>query len=435
MSSSHRFVNTIRLLGAISLSMILNGCDSDDATTQVPLTVTIQSSVTEGIGPLDVTFDVSGAGIEIFGATWDFGDGETAETAGSASILHTFLNGGEYTVFASVRSNLVSTRFDVPTITVMVLPAVNLIVSSFAIDTEVTPGGFGTVSAIIQNIGNDTLEFFDEDRPIHVGYFLSTDNNITVDDIYIGDTSIFIGDSFTQSDVSFGFESLSPGENYQYDHQLAVKGNIPGGTYFTGAIVDYIDEFDWYTFPRATDTLEFTFPGHAIISESNEDDNVRVLPAHQVTVIGPVCVDDTFEPDDGSAAATAIMVGVTQTHNFCFDNSDWLQFDAVQGSVYKITTSSLGAETDTQLILYDLDGSSILLFHDNGGTPNEITETLDLESGFPLIPASEIVWETQVTGTYFIKVRTTACDEDLDNHCMFSPDGVGLATEYNITLQ
>ena len=116
---------------------------------------------------------------------------------------------------------------------------------------------------------------------------------------------------------------------------------------------------------------------YAIISESNEDDNVRVLPAHQVTVIGPACVDDTFEPDDGSAAARTITVGVTQTHNFCFDNSDWLQFDAVQGSVYKITTSSLGVEADTQLILYDLDGSSILLFHDNGGTPIEITETLD----------------------------------------------------------
>jgi len=435
MSSSHRFVNTICLLGAISLSMILNGCDSDDATTRVPLTVTIQSSVTEGVGPLSVVFDVSGAGIEIFGATWDFGDGETAVTAGSSSISHTFLNAGEFTVFASVRSSSLSTRSDVPTIEIIVLPNINLIVSSFAIDTEVTPGGLETVSAIIQNIGTDTLEFDLGGGLIRVGYYLSTDNNITVDDIYIGDTSIFIGDSFTQSDVSFGFESLSPGENYQYDHQLAVKGNIPGGRYFTGAIVDYIDEFDWYTFPRATDTNEFIFPGHAIIPESNEDDNVRVLPAHQVTVTGPVCVDDTFEPDDGSAAARTITVGVTQTHNFCFDNSDWLQFDAVQGSVYKITTSSLGAETDTQLILYDRDGSSILLFHDNGGTPNEITKTLDLLSGFPLIPASEIVWETQVTGTYFIKVRTTACDEDLDKHCASSPDGVGLATEYNITLQ
>jgi len=399
--------------------------------------VTIQSSETEGIGPLDVTFDVSGAGIEIFGATWDFGDGETAETAGSASILHTFLNGGEYTVFASVRSNLVSTRFDVPTITVIVLPNVNLIVSSFAIDTEVTPGGLETVSAIIQNIGTDTLEFVGPGGLIRVGYYLSTDDTITVDDIFIGDTSILLGNFFSPGDfdITSSVQSLSPGGSYQYDHQLAVKNNIPGGTYFAGAIVDYIDEFDWYTFPRATDTEEFNFPVRVTISESNENDNVRVLTAHQVTVAGPACVDDMFEPDDSSAAARAIMVGVTQTHNFCFDNSDWLQFDAVQGSVYKITTSSLGAETDTQLILYDLDGSSILLFHDNGGTPNEITETLDLESGFPLIPASEIVWETQVTGTYFIKVRTTACDEDLDNHCMFSPDGVGLATEYNITLQ
>ncbi len=436
MSGSHSFVNTAYLLGAISLSMILNGCDSDEATVQAPMAVRIGSSVTEGVGPLSVTFDVSGAGIEIFRATWDFGDGETAQTVGSASILHTFLNAGEYTVSASVRSNSLSARSDVPTITVIVLPNVNLIVSSFAIDTEVTPGGLETVSAIIQNIGTDTLEF-GLGGLIRVGYYLSTDDTITVDDIFIGDTSILLGDFFSPGDfgATFSVQSLSPGENYQYDHQLAVKGNIPGGTYFTGAIVDYIDEFDWYTFPRGTDTEEFIFPAHVIISESNEDDNVRVLPAHQVTVIAPTCVDDPFEPDDGSAAARTITVGVTQTHNFCFDNSDWLQFDAVQGSVYKITTSSLGVEADTQLILYDLDGSSILLFHDNGGTPIEITETLDLESGFPPIPASEIVWETQVTGTYFIKVRTTACDEDLDNHCVLSPDGVGLATEYNITLQ
>ena len=333
---------------------------------------------------------------------------------------------------------------------------VNLIVSSFAIDTEVTPGDWETVSAIIQNIGTDPLE---GSGHIDIGYYLSTDNVITVDDIYIGDTSVAIGDSFTQSDVSFGFESLSPGENYQYDHQLAVKGNVAPGTYFAGAIVDYIDEYDWYTFPRATDSKEFAFPVHVTVAETNETDNVRLLLAHQVTVNAPVCAEDAFEPDNSSATATPISVGQTHVHNFCRDNSDWLQFDAIQGNVYKISTEVLGLETDTQLILYDRDGSSILLFHDNIGNddddetsppsdcpPRQDNDTVDLECGWPAIPRSEIVWETQATGTYFIKVRTTTCDEDKDKFCetltfafspegFGSPDGVGLDTEYSVTLQ
>jgi hypothetical protein len=672
------------------------------------------------------------------------------------------------------------------------IPDVNLVVSSFAIDAETTPGGQETVSAIIQNIGTETLE---GSGHIDVGYYLSTDDNITVDDIYIGDTSIVIGDSFASSDVSFGFELLSPGQNYQYNHQLSIKGNIPAGSYFAGAIVDYIDEYDWYTFPQATDSMEFAFPTHVVVTETNEEDNVRLLPLHQVavtldsneptattffttdgtnpvtsltalpyvepflltadatvrtyatavgsldspessasfiiaadsgqlaapaispsafagsvtvalgsseptatiffttdgtdpvtsataqtyvtafsltvdatvrayatapglldsaessasfvinaggggtvflqdggadgivsinassfatriaqgghswddvtpaghqgtaalqalpnidaaintgfetqspradyqvefnrtglhyvwirgsaasgrddslhvgldgaaqpdsdritgfgssldwsnqtldvvvasidvpatgmhtinvwmredgtvydkllltsnpgfvpsgtgplespqrrlilaaptispnggtfagavTVTAPVCVDDPFEADDSSETATIINVGETQVHNFCYDNSDWLQFDAIQGSVYKITTSLLDAEADTQLILYDTDGDSILLFHDNidhnriagffscPAGSNDFT--VDLECGTPINPASEIVWETQVTGTYFIKVRATTCDEDLDPHCSVSPDGVGLNTGYSVTLQ
>ena len=348
---------------------------------------------------------------------------------------------------------------------------VNLVVASFAMDTEITPvnpdnpGDWETVSAIIQNIGTTPLE---GSGHIDIGYFLSTDDNITVDDIYLGDTSVFIGDSFTQSDVAFGFELLSPGENYQYDHQLAVPDNIAPDTYYVGAIVDYIEEYRWYTFPRATDTKEFAFPSHVTVAEANETDNVRLLTAHQVTVTAPIdCVDDAFEPDSLSASATPIALGEIQNHNFCRDNSDWLQFDAVQGGVYKISTHLVGldaTETDTQLILYDRDGSSILLFHDNIGNdddddatnpptcpPFQENNTVDLACGWPIRPRSEIVWEAQESGTYFVKVRTTSCDEDLDDFCettppvigpnadfitpFGSPDGPGLHTEYIITLQ
>lgn len=63
-----------------------------------------------------------------------------------------------------------------------------------------------------------------------------------------------------------------------------------------------------------------------------------------------------------------------------------------------------------------------------------------------MMPRSEIVWESQATGTYFVKVRVTSCDEDKDAFCeslrpsnlvngVGSPDGAGLDTEYTITLQ
>ncbi len=449
MSSNYPFVKFIRFLCWISLAVLLVGCDSDGGDTSS--TVTITPDVVNGIAPLDVIFNVSGANVAT-SLDWDYGDGDTEGTIGSSPVLHTFDTPGDFIV--SVRVGTIGLLSPVPQfeigITVLPDPAsgpsginpelqdINLIITSFAIDTELTPGSFETVSAIIQNIDSGTLV---GSGHIDVGYYLSTDNEITVDDIYIGDTSIAIGDSFTLSDVDFGFELLSPGGNYQYDHPLAVKGNLPAGTYFVGAIVDYIDYYDWYTFPRSSDTLEFEFEVHVVVAETNEEDNVRLLPAHQVTVTAPACIDDAFEPDNSSPTAMAITVGETQMHNFCHDNSDWLRFDAVQGSVYKITTSALAAEADTQLILYDRDGSSILLFNDNIlNVPVIIVGcgtlySVDLVCGTHPNPESEIVWEAQETGTYFIKVRVTTCDEDKDLHCSFSPDGVGLDTGYDVTLQ
>ena len=122
-----------------------------------------------------------------------------------------------------------------------------------------------------------------------------------------------------------------------------------------------------------------------------------------------------------------------------------LPADDVEGTA---TVNSTSSEVDTQLFLYDRDATSILLFQDNiGDEPSDIA-TVDLLEGWPVrTPDSEIVWEAEFTGTYYIKVRTTTCDEDLDEHCNdvdvppedprynTSPDGVGLNTEYTISLE
>ena len=452
-------LKTIGLSCVLLLTLFITGCNDDDDNDSTEVTVT--ASRTEGIAPVTVSFDVQGIDdADINSISWDFGDGTGASTSylsDSYDVSHTYTTTGTHTVTAIVYAwgGGVYTGLS----RVIVIPDVNLVVSSFAIDPEFTPCDIETVSAIIQNIGVMDLAGAGD---LHVGYYLSTDETITVDDIYIGDTTIIVGDYFLQSEVPFGFELLSPSENYQYVHQLSTKCNIPGGTYYAGAFVDYLDEYHWYTFPRATDTDEYVFPKPSVVWESNEDDNIRVLPAFAVTVPNDECFDDIYDikGDDDSATATLILPGESQQHNFCFDNSDWLKFDAIQGRVYGISTKTdhqvVGGvnlsptEADTQLILYDRDASSILLFEDNKRV-FECTDihTVDLESGWPVCdPDSEIVWEAEFSGTYFIKVRTTTCDEDepFDPHCNgvspedliisnTSPDGVGLNTDYTVTFE
>ncbi|HEY5624531.1 MAG TPA: PKD domain-containing protein [Gammaproteobacteria bacterium] len=455
MSERNSITRTPSLCAVLAASMVLVACDSSDVPREFRVPeVTINPSEESGVVPFSVVFDVEASHVELFGGTWDFGDGNGTQSQGASAVAHTYTTPGEYEISAVFTADSVTIRTTVYTTMVFAFendgqggpiggdpedPDVNLVVSSFAIDREVTPGTPETISAIIQNLGPDILTgsgHFD------VGYYLSTDDVITVDDIYLGDTSIALGDAFLEGDVAFGFEQLGPLENYQFDHVLSVRGNIAPGTYYAGAIVDYLDEYHWYDFPRATDTLELEFPVHVTVPETDETDNIRVLTSHQVVVNAPACAEDAFEPDNGTTEATPLAPGVTQAHNFCRDNSDWYSFNAVAGNVYAIKTSSLGAEADTQLILYDTDGESILLFHDNIINVPLITNcgeiyTYDLECGPTLFEAlpSEIVWEAQVSGTYYIKARATTCDEDKDLHCAESPDGPGITTEYNITLE
>lgn len=452
----------------IQISLFLAGCSEGEVITSPDAgeVVSISASAQEGLRPLAVGFSISSVE-QLSNAFIHFGDGDSLDVSSSQDIFtHTYTDVGTFT--ATLTGQTSSGGFFTDSVDISVLGDVNLIVSSFAIDRTINvtdPINIETVSAIIQNIGSDALV---GPGAIEVGYFLSTDDVITVDDILIGDTTIEIGDSFTQSQVPFGFERLGPGDNYQFNVQLLIKRNIPTGTYYAGAIVDYIDYYDWYNFPRATDTLEYLFPLESRLSdkvyftESNENDNSRTLGAYQVTVNNALCKSDQYEDDDTSDQATPLTVGSSQAHNFCLDNSDWVKFEAVAGNVYKISTDSLGLETDTQLILYDRDGLSILIFDDNiggansGGDGNRFDfdnpapggtfledETYDLSIGWPTIPKSEIVWEAEFSGTYFVKIRTTTCDQNQDYYCdgdpsqgiEDSPDGVGLNTEYTISLQ
>jgi len=76
---------------------------------------------------------------------------------------------------------------------------------------------------------------------------------------------------------------------------------------------------------------------------------------------------DDYEEDDTYIQANPIPVdGTIQHHNFHKQNDeDWVSFPVKAGNVYTITTSNLIGVADTQLWLYDSDGTTLLDFNDD----------------------------------------------------------------------
>lgn len=434
----------------IIFSAVLAGCDDGDNGASA-IDIEFSASPLEGFAPLTVTLSTDNPQP---GMVWDFGD-DSAPVEDTRRLDHIFEIPGVYTVTLTAED--ASGNVYTASKEITAHASSNLVVSNFAISTTgsvaptttVTPFALNTVSATIQNIGTGSVTGSGE---LHVGYYLSRDQNITVDDIYIGDTTIVLGSNLLIPG-QFGVSQLGPQEEYSYNHQLAVKPNIPTGNYYAGAIVDYIDDYSWYDFPSATDTQEYSYPSHITVSETNEKDNVSaIIP---VTVASTACANDAYEGDNNPANATVLVEAVGQSHNLCFDNSDWFQFTATQGNIYKISVEVVdgtNGEVDPQVILYDQNARDILLFHDN----IDNFETVDLESGWctgdpdstpetHYCANADIVWQATSSGTYFLKVRTAACDEDKDDYCTdidpaattpnTSPDGVGNNTGYTITLR
>lgn len=392
----------------------------------------ISASVLEGYSPLTVEFtanDIPRSPAYL----WNFGDGSNSvsDADPAAPTSHTYKVPGVYTVKFQYEDWNGNTHILSKQITVHA--NVNLIISNFAIPKTITPGSDVTISATIQNVGTEPL-YLKGEKYLHVGYYLSEDETITADDILIGDTTIVLGSNELTPGL-YGISDLGPQETYTYNHQLHLRTNIPAGPYlpegkyFAGAIVDYIDYYDWYTFPSATDTREYGFPAHITVPEIDETDNASI--ALTTTSISASCKDDDYENDDSPAQATHLVPGdPVQDHNFCFDNADWYSFDATAGEVYQITTSKPDAaskEVDTQLILYGQDGKEIILFHDNIGN-GATTDLLGAVAGV----SAEIVWRATESGRYFVKARMTACDEDI---CQHVGDGAGLGTDYSIELK
>lgn len=118
---------------------------------------------------------------------------------------------------------------------------------------------------------------------------------------------------------------------------------------------------------------------------------------------GQRCVDEASEPDDAywyaywEVPLPPIRVGSTEQHAFCTEpgDTDWVLFDGEAGGTYQITTSDLGANVDTQLVVYRG-------FTEQGwGGMDRIGSNNDRAAGDP---SSQITFTAPASGSYLIGV-------------------------------
>ncbi|HEY6095763.1 MAG TPA: CARDB domain-containing protein [Gallionellaceae bacterium] len=173
---------------------------------------------------------------------------------------------------------------------------------------------------------------------------------------------------------------LNPGQSTT----LTVTANLPtgaaNGSYYIGAIVPYGPEV---TKTNNVYSQPFTLSG------------------------GTTCTPDTYEPDNSAAAAGVLVFGNPQAHNHCEGTSDWLSFNATQGTTYALSTSQVGYNAWTNITLYDTDGGTALVL----GSPG-----LDFKD-------SRLTWTAPKTGTYYARVAP-----------MMGLLDAGAATDYSINL-
>ena len=118
---------------------------------------------------------------------------------------------------------------------------------------------------------------------------------------------------------------------------------------------------------------------------------------------GQTCLDEASEPDDAywysfwDVPLPPAKVGSTQQRAFCSEpgDTDWVLFNGEQGGTYQVTTSDLGADIDTQLVVYRG-------FTEQGwGGMDRIGTNNDRAVGDK---ASEITFTAPASGSYLIGV-------------------------------
>lgn len=113
-------------------------------------------------------------------------------------------------------------------------------------------------------------------------------------------------------------------------------------------------------------------------------------PTATATQSGPPPAGDTFEEDDGCAAARTIAVtGAKQSRTFHdLGDRDWLKFSAQAGKTYIIQVENKGAKADAVIALYDVCNQP-----PNAQNNNSFGSTVTLE------------WDSMKNGDYYIELQ------------------------------
>jgi hypothetical protein len=123
--------------------------------------------------------------------------------------------------------------------------------------------------------------------------------------------------------------------------------------------------------------------GHATVME-------QVFGAH-----GLEFYDDAFESDDSVAQAREGGVGDGTTEHTIYPggDSDWTRFSGVQGGSYIFETRNLLCGSDTEMLLYAANGTTVLASNDDRSAG-------DL--------SSRIAWTATVNGPLYLRVRRSS---------------------------
>ncbi len=154
-----------------------------------------------------------------------------------------------------------------------------------------------------------------------------------------------------------------------------------------------------------------------VIARASEGNvNIKNSQDEETTLI-ICCPQDAYEEDDTKMEAVTLTVGVTQTHNFCDDATDWVTFTAQAGITYTLTTAidpvvpyvvgmTLGGQADTVLSLFDADGQTL-------GENDNYEGVTD--------GSSRLAWQAPEDGLYYGRVT--------------NKNGFGCGTRYKLWLE
>lgn len=154
-------------------------------------------------------------------------------------------------------------------------------------------------------------------------------------------------------------------------------------------------------------TYYFQVKAHDAAGNESVYPNGNGMAQHTVQVC-PISQDGFESDNDWITARSIIPNKEVQQHNIHIEaDEDWVKFSATKDRTYLIRTHNIGGYADTQLYLYDVDGTTLLEFNDDAPE---------------LWPESRIEWKAPKSGFYFVKV----------DH--YNPYAFGCETIYDIDI-